>query len=167
MTRKSCQWKWVTYVIFTHLPFTALNAVIYHPTSRYYSSFTSRQCLHGYAEIKLWEYVPWFFLSFRTDRSGQTVQNQIRLLLIRVYTMCHSLCIVWKRYFKEKPSCSIFRVITANFRVSEILGFLRYSSFFLLRRRGGIPANDKDKFKWNEIQSLGNVIDPYKLRFAT
>ena len=33
-------------------------------------------------------------LSFRTDRPGQTVQTQIRLL-IRVYTVCHSVCIVW------------------------------------------------------------------------
>ena len=32
-----------------------------------------------------------FFLSFRTDRSGQTVQTQIRLLLIRVYTVCYSV----------------------------------------------------------------------------
>ena len=71
-------------------------------------------------------------LSFWTERSGQTVQTQIRLLLkgsslIRVYTVCNSLCIFWLHYSKEKPSCSTFRVITANFRVSEILGFLRYS----------------------------------------
>ena len=30
-------------------------------------------------------------------------------------------------YSKESPSCSIFKEITANFRVSEILGFLLYS----------------------------------------
>ena len=30
-------------------------------------------------------------------------------------------------YSKEKPSCSTFRVITANFRVSEMLEFLRYA----------------------------------------
>ena len=41
------------------------------------------------------------FLSFQRDRPGQTVQTQIRLLLIRVYTVCNSLCIFW-----------IFRVIT-------------------------------------------------------
>ena len=29
-------------------------------------------------------------------------------------------------YSKERPSSSTFRVITANFQVSEILGFLRY-----------------------------------------
>ena len=54
-------------------------------------------------------------LRFRTDRPGQTVQTQIR-----VYTVCNSFCIVWMHYSKEKSSCSIFRVITANFRVSEI-----------------------------------------------
>ena len=52
------------------------------------------------------------FLSFRTDRSGQTV--------------CNSLCIFWMHYSKENPFCSTFRVITANFWVSEILGSLRY-----------------------------------------
>ena len=36
------------------------------------------------------------FLSFRTDRSGQTVQTQIRLL--RVYTVCNPLCIFWMHY---------------------------------------------------------------------
>ena len=37
-------------------------------------------------------------LSFWTDRSGQTVQTQIRLLLesslIRVFTVCYSICII-------------------------------------------------------------------------
>ena len=67
-------------------------------------------------------------LSFRTDRSGQTVQTHIRLLLrsslIRVYTACNSGCIFWMHYFK--PSCLTFRVITASFCVSEILGVLQY-----------------------------------------
>ena len=65
------------------------------------------------------------FLSFRTDRSGQTVQTHIRSSLIRVYTVCTSLCIVWMHHSKETPSCSTFRVITINFWVSEILRFLR------------------------------------------
>ena len=34
------------------------------------------------------------FLSFRTDRSGQTAQTHIRLPL-RVYTVCNFLCIFW------------------------------------------------------------------------
>ena len=53
------------------------------------------------------------FLSFRTDRSGQTVQTQIRL--IRVYTVCHSVCIVWTHYSMVEPHSSNFRVITTNF----------------------------------------------------
>ena len=70
------------------------------------------------------------FLSFRTDRSGQTVQT--RSSLIRVYTVCNSLCIFWMHYSKEKPLCLTFRVITANFWVSKILGLLQYFSFFIL-----------------------------------
>ena len=57
------------------------------------------------------------FLSFRTDRPGQTVQTKIRLLLsslIKVYAVCSSLCIFWMNYSKETPSCSTFRVITTN-----------------------------------------------------
>ena len=64
--------------------------------------------------------------------SGQTVQAQIRLLLIRVYNVCISLCIFWIHYSKEKPSCSTFKVITANFRLSEILGILWYRGALML-----------------------------------
>ena len=72
------------------------------------------------------------FLSFWTDRSGQIVQTQIRSYrssLIRVYTVCNSLCIIWMHYSKEKPSCSTFRVITANFQLSvSFLDFYGSSS---------------------------------------
>ena len=54
-------------------------------------------------------------LSFRTDMPGQTVQTQIRLLLIRVYTVCHSVCIVWTHYSMVEPHSSNFRLITTNF----------------------------------------------------
>ena len=64
-------------------------------------------------------------LSFRTDRSGQTMQTQ-RSSLIRVYTVCHSIYIFWMHYFMIKQPRSNFRVITAIFRVSEYLGVLRY-----------------------------------------
>ena len=49
-------------------------------------------------------------LSFRTDMPGQTVQTQIR-----VYTVCHSICIVWTHYSMVEPHSSNFRVITTNF----------------------------------------------------
>ena len=46
-------------------------------------------------------------LSFRTERSGQTVQTQIRLLressLIRVFTVCYSISTILTKYpFKRK-----------------------------------------------------------------
>ena len=53
-------------------------------------------------------------LSFRTDMPGQTVQTQIRLL-IRVYTVCYSVCIVLTHYSMVKPHSSNFGVITTNF----------------------------------------------------
>ena len=44
----------------------------------------------------------------------------------RVYTVCHSTCIIWTRYSMVEPHSSNFRVITKFFWVSEYLGNLRY-----------------------------------------
>ena len=63
-------------------------------------------------------------LSFRTDMPAQTVQTQIRLLLIRVYTICHSVCIVWTHYTVVEPHSSHFRVITTN-----VLGVRKFRKF--------------------------------------
>ena len=57
--------------------------------------------------------LPVMILSFRTDRSGQTKQSQIRLL--SVYTVCHSVCIVWTHYSMVEPLSSNFRVVTTSF----------------------------------------------------
>ena len=43
------------------------------------------------------------------------LQTQIRLLLIRVYTVCHSVFTVWMHYAVIHPLCTIFRMITTNF----------------------------------------------------
>ena len=64
------------------------------------------------------------FISFQTDRSEQTVKTQIRLLLIRVYTVCYSVHIFWANSSVVKRFCSNFRIIAAIFGVSEFLGFL-------------------------------------------
>ena len=48
-------------------------------------------------------------LSFRTDMHGQ------RSSLIRVYTVCHFVCIVWTHYSMVELQSSNFRVITTNF----------------------------------------------------
>ena len=63
-------------------------------------------------------------LSFRMDRSWQTVQTQ-RSSLIRVYTVCNSVCIFWTHDSIVEPHCSNFRISTAIFRVSELLGVLQ------------------------------------------
>ena len=39
----------------------------------------------------------------------------LRSSLIRVYTVCHSVCIVWTNYSVVKQYCSNVRIITANF----------------------------------------------------
>ena len=58
---------------------------------------------------------------------GQTVQNQIRLLLIKVYTVCHSVCIVWTHYSMVEPHSSNFRVIVTN-----VLGVLIFKDFTVI-----------------------------------
>ena len=59
-------------------------------------------------------------LRFWTDWSLQTVKTQIRSSLIRVYTVCHCVCIFWTHYSIVKPCCSNFRMITANFSGVQI-----------------------------------------------
>ena len=61
-----------------------------------------------YSDSQVWVNSTVMILSFRTGRSGQTVQTQIRLLLIRVYTVCNSSCIFWMHYSTVKPSCLNF-----------------------------------------------------------
>ena len=48
-------------------------------------------------------------LSFWTDRSRQTVQNQIRLLLDQVFTVCYSIGIFMTIYPKVWAFCWNFR----------------------------------------------------------
>ena len=57
---------------------------------------------------------PLNILSVRTDMPGLTVQTQISNL-IRVYTVCHSVFIVWTHYSMVEPHSSNFRVISTNF----------------------------------------------------
>ena len=66
-------------------------------------------------------------LSFRTDRLGQTMQTHIRLLLIRVYTVCNSLCIFWSHFSMVDPHCSDFRIIN-----STILGVQNFTKFMVI-----------------------------------
>ena len=65
----------------------------------------------------------------------------------RVYTVCNVLCIFWMHYSKENPSCSTFRVITANFWVSEILGFLQYFRCKLMQTNENVKRTRISKKK--------------------
>ena len=68
-------------------------------------------------------------LSFRTDRSGQTVQTQIRLLPEEQSDLGLHCLRFWLHLLgaaSKKPSCSNFRVITANFLGVRIFRILRY-----------------------------------------
>ena len=74
------------------------------------------------------------FLSFRTEKSEQTVQTQIRLLLKEQSDQgLHCLLfvyIIWTHFSMVKPRWSNFRMII-TFSVSEFLGFLRYPGCFI------------------------------------
>ena len=90
-------------------------------------------------------------LSFRADMPGQTVQTQIRLL--GVYTVCHSICIVWTHYSMIEPHCSNFRVITTN-----ILGVRIFRKFTVNHWHIYYSLSDKDHFFPNHVStSVVNV----------
>ena len=54
-------------------------------------------------------------------------QCRPRRSLIRVYTVCPSICIIWIHYSMVEPHSSNFIVITTNVLGSEYLGNLRYT----------------------------------------
>ena len=68
-------------------------------------------------------------LSFQTDRSGQTVQAQIRLLLMEqsdqgLHCLPFSADLYWTNFSMETPFCLNFRKIAAY-----ILGVLKFRNF--------------------------------------
>ena len=104
-------------------------------------------------------------LVFRTDRSGQTVQTQIRLLLIRVYTVCCFVYIFWTHFSMVKPRCSNFRMITTILSMSEFFGFLRYHHchcllvldfLFALFRTVWWPSAGKQLSSWLSASVVSN-----------
>ena len=52
-----------------------------------------------------------------------------RSSLIRVYTVCHSICIFWTHSCMAKPHCSNFRLTTAIFWVFKLFTFSWYHSY--------------------------------------
>ena len=64
--------------------------------------------------------------SYRQVSANSVDQDQIApggaVCQIRVYTVCHSVCIFWIYYRIVKAHCYNFRLITAIFLVSEFSG---------------------------------------------
>ena len=70
-----------------------------------------------------------------------------RRSLIRVYTVCHSICIFWTHYSIVKQYCSNFRKITAIFCMSKYLGI--FSMF-----QCGKPYHNGPKFSDREVLAI-------------
>ena len=86
--------------------------------------------------------------SFWTDSSVQVVQTQTWLLrtgLIRVYTVCHSVCIIWTHYPMVNTHCSLFWWLQQIFRVPVFLGFFRYT--LMIRNRHNQTPHPAPKTK--------------------
>ena len=58
---------------------------------------------------------PKFSDRYARTNSADPDQTAPRSSLIRVYTVCHSVCIVWAHYSLVEPHSSNFRVIRKNF----------------------------------------------------
>ena len=100
------------------------------------SKFDTYTCAIIICIVKLVSFIV-IFLSFRTDRSGQTVQT-LEEQSDQGLHCYNSLCIFWMRYSKETPSCSTFRVITTNvlgvriFRKFTVAPVAYYWSFLII-----------------------------------
>ena len=86
----------------------------------------------------MFPYLGFHYLLYRNDpkfldryawaNSADPDQNAPRRSsLIRVYTVCHSICIVWTHYSMVEPHSSNFRVITAN-----VLGVQIFRKFMVI-----------------------------------
>ena len=60
--------------------------------------------------------------------SSVSTVDQISPSLIRIYTVCHSLCIVWTHYYMVDPISPNFRVIITN-----VLGVPIFRKFTVIR----------------------------------
>ena len=99
----NCSWRWIW--VYTVYP-----RPVCPNTYRNFSKFSDRQVWANSSDL---------------DQIAPRGAVWSESALFAVPSASFGLCIFWMHYSKETPSCSTFRVITINFRVSEILGFLR------------------------------------------
>ena len=76
---------------------------------------------------------------------------------IRVYTVCHSVCIVWTHYSMVEPHSSNFRVITTNLSGVRIFRKFTVLSSFLLQSEPGSSLHSKDSDEPGHPPSLIRV----------
>ena len=105
-------------------------------------------------------------LRFQTDSSGQTVRP--RSNLIRIYTVCHYVCIFWTHYPVVKWSCSNFRI----FRVSRFLWYnlfsgLGFSSLHECNRHQTAgPQHSSYQIQYTEVSEEGELERPHHRYFT-
>ena len=101
-------------------------------------------------------------LSFRTIGLGKQRRPRSDCSLIRVCTVCHSVYIFWTHYSKEKPPCSnVLEWLQQIFRVSEILGFLRYIwAASWQNQQNGMCAQRRLRSAWASAQSDQSLCCP-------
>ena len=71
---------------------------------------------------------------------------------MRVYTVCHSICIIWTHYSMVEPHSSNFRVITTHF-----LGVRIFRKFTVSRL---LPKEILTETVWNSAKNLQQCWKP-------
>ena len=77
---------------------------------------------------------PKFSDRYAWANSADPDQTAPRGSLIRVYPVCHSVCIVWTHYTIVEPLSSNFRVITTN-----VLGVRIFRKFTVIAKYWHLP----------------------------
>ena len=90
----------------------------------HFISLSQRNWWYNNSRHIAWFIITVMILSFRTDRPGQTVETQIRLLVWSGSTLFAIPSSSFGHITQVKPPCSTFRVITANVWVSELFEIL-------------------------------------------
>ena len=78
--------------------------------------FLSQNILHNVSNVVYCKN-----LSIRTNRSDKTVKTLIRLLLIRFFTVSHSICFIYTSYCKENLNYSVLGYFQYLFQLFQFL----------------------------------------------
>ena len=113
---------WHVYPVKTQIISLHIHSVARHSNgSQGPRASSCGQCLNEQCRCIRWDLSLHWVLIYRnfpkfSDRQVWANSAE-RSSLIRVYTVCDSLCIFWIHYSKDTPSCSTFRVIFLGVRI--------------------------------------------------